>query len=138
MRIELFSTNPADGQPNWIEIRTAIKGGDIFAVREAAIVPLDDEGRAAAMSFQAMDDNQFIALFHRVVTGWSFQGVPLPIPSVAAARSLLSDLEADDLKKVKAEMRPLLDKVKDDGPVDPKSGGVPAGAVDDRPAPEAA
>ena len=135
MRIELFSTGP-DGQPNFIEVRDRIKGGDIFAVREAAIVPLDEEGRAAAMSFQAMDDNQFIALFHRVVTAWSFQA-PLPIPSVAAARSLLSDLEADDLKKVRAELRPLLDKVKDDGPVDPKSGGAPAGAVDDRPAPEA-
>ncbi len=136
MRIELFSTNPADGQPNWIECREAIKGGDIFAVREAAIVPLDDEGRAAAMSFQAMEDSQFIALFQRVVTGWSFPP-PLPIPSVAAARSLLSDLEADDLKKVRAEMRPLLDKVTADGP-DNKSGGVPADAVADRPALEAA
>ena len=134
MRIELLSISP-DGQPNWIEVRTAIKGGDIFAVREAAIVPLDEEGRAAAMSFQAMDDNQFIALFHRVVTAWSFTA-PLPIPSVAAARSLLSDLEGRDLKKVRAEMKPLLDLVKDDGP-DSKSGGAPAGAVDDRPAPEA-
>src|SRR5581483_9105251 len=135
MRIELFSTGP-DGGPNWIDVRETIKGGDIFAVREAAVVPLDEEGRAAAMSFQAMDDSQFIALFHRVVTGWSFQ-TPLPIPSVAHARSLLSDLEADDLKKVRAEMKPLLDKVKDDSLPDPKSGGAPAGPVDDRPAPEA-
>lgn len=134
MRIELFSTGP-DGQPNYIDVREAIKGGDIFAVREAAIVPLDDEGRAAAMSFQAMEDSQLIALFQRVVTGWSFQ-TPLPIPSVAAARSLLSDLEGRDLKKVRAEMRPLLDLVKDDGP-DSKSGDIPADAVDDRPAPPA-
>ena len=35
-----------------------------------------------------------------------------------------------------AELKPLLDVVKDDGP-DPKSGGVPADAVDDRPASEA-
>jgi hypothetical protein len=136
MRIELFSTNPADGQANWIDVREAIKGGDIFAVREAAVVPLDDEGRAAAMSFQAMDDAQFIALFHRVVTAWSFPA-PLPIPSAAAARSLLSDLEADDMKKVRAEMKPLLDKVKDDSLPDSKSGGASADAVDDRPAPEA-
>lgn len=135
MRVELFSTNPADGQPNWIEVRENIKGGDIFAVREAAIVPLDDEGRAASMSFQAMEDSQLIALFHRVVTAWSFT-TPLPIPSVAAARSLLSDLEGRDLKKVRAEMKPLLDLVKDDGP-DSKSGDIPADAVDDRPAPEA-
>jgi hypothetical protein len=136
MRIELFSHAP-DGGPNWIDVREAIKGGDIFAVREAAVVPLDDEGRATSMSFQAMDDAQFIALFHRVVTGWSFQ-TPLPIPSVADARSLLSDLEADDLKKVRADMKPLLDKVKDDTlPGDPKSGHLPADAVDGGPAPEA-
>src|SRR5512135_1919175 len=127
MRIELLSINPADGQPNWIEIRTAIKGGDIFAVREAAVVPLDEDGRAASMSFQAMEDNQLIALFQRVVTGWSFPP-PLPIPSVKASRELLSDLEGRDLKKVRAELKPLLDLVKDDGP-DSKSGGVSADAV---------
>lgn len=122
MLIELYSTAP-DGSKNYIEVRDRIKGADIFAVREAAVVPLDDEGRAAAMSFQAMEDKQLIALFQLTVTAWSFQA-PLPIPSVEAARSLLSDLDGDDLKKVRVEMKPLLDKVKDDGLPDPTTPGT--------------
>lgn len=135
MRIELFSTGP-DGGPNWIDVRESIKGGDIFAVREANEIPLDENGRTTKISFEKSEDDRLIALFHRVVTGWSFQ-TPLPIPSFEAAKSLLSDLEADDLKKVRADMKPLLDKVKDDGLPDPKSGGTSADPVADRPAPEA-
>ena len=119
MRIELFSIGP-DGSPNWIEVREQIKGGDIFAVHDAAIVPVDPAtGQTTELSYQKMDDTQFIALFQRVVTGWSFQ-VPLP-GSVAAAKSVLSDLEGDDLKKLKAEMDPLLKKVKSDDLPDPKT-----------------
>lgn len=117
MRVELLSSQP-DGTVNWIDVRDKIKGGDIFAVHEAAEVPIGDDGRPARMSFQKMDDDQFIALVQRVITGWSFQ-VPLP-GSFAAAKSVLSDLEGDDLKKLKSEMKPLLDAVKNDDLPDPK------------------
>jgi hypothetical protein len=111
MRIELLSIHP-DGSPNWIDVRDEIKGGDIFAVREASKVPLAEDGRPAEMSFQRLEDDQLIALSHRVITGWSFQ-VPLP-GSVAAARSVLSDLSGADLRKFRAGMKPLLDLVKGD------------------------
>ena len=118
MRIELVSKGP-DGAGNWIDVRDTIKGGDIFAVHEASEVPLGEDGRPAAMSFQKLEDDQLIALAQRVVTGWSFQ-VPLP-GSAAQMKGVLSDLEAADLRKFRAEMKPLLDAVKNDEQPDPKT-----------------
>src|SRR6185312_3530003 len=113
MRIELASQQ-ADGTPNHIDVREDIKGGDIFAVRKASRVPLGEDGRPSEMSFQGLEDDQLIALAHRVITGWSFQ-VPLP-QSVAAAESVLSDLW-----RFRAGMKPLMDLVKtDDDQPDPK------------------
>jgi hypothetical protein len=111
MRIELANDQ-------WIEVREAIKGGDIFAVHEANVVPLDEDGRPAAYSFQKGDDDALIALAQRVITAWSFQ-VPLP-QTFEQAKSVLSDLEGGDLKKFRAEMRPLLNLVRNDDQPDPK------------------
>jgi hypothetical protein len=122
MRIEL-----ANGQ--WIEVREDIKGGDIFAVHEANVVPLNEDGRASAISFQKAEDDALIALAQRMITGWSFQ-VPLP-QSFQAAKSVLSDLSGPDLKRFKAEMKPLLDQVRNDDMPEPKSGDVHAGPVPD-------
>ena len=142
MRIELLSEQP-DGSKNWIDVREVIKGGDIFAVREANEVELDDSGRAARISFQKAEDDRLIALAARVITAWSFPGVPVPSVQAspkgqfAAARGVLSDLEARDLRKFREGMRPLLDLVSGEEQADPKSGGVPADSVDAGPAPEA-
>ena len=142
MRIELLSDSPS-GEKNWVEVREVIKGGDIFAVREANEVELDDSGRAARISFQKAEDDRLIALSARVITAWSFQGVPVPSvqqspkSAFAAARGVLSDLDARDLRAFRAGMRPLLELVSGEEQADPKSGGVPADAVDAGPAPEA-
>ena len=118
MRIELVSTGP-DGNPNWVEIREEIKGGDIFAVRKASKVPLGEDGRPAEMSFQGLEDDQLVALAQRVITGWSF---PVPVPgSLEAAWSVLSDFSGADLRKFRAGLKPLLDLAKsDDDLPDPK------------------
>lgn len=135
MRIELLSQG-SDGIPNWIEVRDKIKGGDIFAVREANQVELDDSGRATKISFQKAEDDRLIALARRVITGWSFQ-VPLP-KTFAQMKGVLSDFEAGDLRKFRGGMKPLLDQVSgDEGPDTKSDSGVPADTVDDRPAPEA-
>lgn len=124
MRIELVSTG-SDGGPNWIDVRDTLKGRDIFAVREASEVPLGEDGRPAKMSFQKLEDDQLIALSAQVITGWSFQGVPVPssrpspADALACARGVLGDLEAADLRKFRAEMKPLLDEVKNDEQADP-------------------
>ena len=117
MRVELVSQQP-DGAVNWIDVREKIKGGDIFAVHDAAEVPIGQDGNATSISYQGLDDAQFAALAHRLITAWSFQ-VPLP-GSAAAARSVISDLEEDDFWKLHAALRPTLDKIKSGGPSDPK------------------
>ena len=118
MRIELASIGP-DSSPNWIEVRDKIKGGDIFAVHEASEIPVDQDGRTTSVSYQGLEDAQFAALAHRVITGWSFQ-VPLP-GSVAQAKSVISDLEEDDFWKLYTSLKPTLDKIKAGGPSDPKT-----------------
>ena len=128
MRIDLANDQ-------WIDVRETIKGGDIFAVREANEVSLDDNGRATKISFQKAEDDRLIALAQRTVTGWSFQ-VPLP-QSFAQMKGVLSDLTAGDLRKFRDGMKPLLDAVAGDESPDPKSGDLPADAVDAGPAPEA-
>jgi hypothetical protein len=118
VRIELASIGP-DGNPNWIDVRDKIKGGDIFAVHEASEVPIDDGGRTTSISFEGLQDAQFAALAQRVITAWSFPGVPLPTSAVAA-RSVISDLEEDDFWKLNAALKPMLDKIKNGGQADPK------------------
>ena len=135
MRIELASQQPDGSGPAWIDVRDTIKGGDIFAVREANQVDLDEDGRATRISFQKAEDDRLIALAQRVVTGWSFQ-VPLP-KTFAQMKSVLSDFEVRDLRRFRDGMKPLLDAVAGDEGPDSKSGGVPADAVDAGPAPEA-
>lgn len=120
MRIELLSQQADNSGPNWIEVRDIIKGGDIFAVHEANEVELGEDGRPAKISFQKADDDALIALAQRVITGWSFQGVPLP-QTFAQAKGVLSDLEGPDLRKFRAEMKPLLDLVRNDEQPDPKT-----------------
>ena len=105
MRIELANDQ-------WIDVRDEIKGGDIIAVRKASKVPLGEDGRPSEMSFQGLEDDQLIALAHRVVTAWSFQ-VPLP-KSVEQMEAVLSDLSGADFKRFRVGMKPLLDLVKDD------------------------
>ncbi len=136
MRIELLSADPASGGLNYVDVRDAIKAGDLFAVREANQFELDDSGRATRISFQKAEDDRLIALAQRVVTGWSFQ-VPLP-KTFAQMKAVLSDFEVADLRKFREGMRPLLDAVAgDEGPDTKGDGGEPANAVDDRPASEA-
>ena len=111
MRIELASIGP-DSNPNWIEVRDKkIKGGDLFAVHEANEVPIDEDGRTTSVSFLKLEDDQFAALAQRVITAWSFPGVPLPA-SVAAAKSVIGDLEEDDFWKLHAALKPMLDKIR--------------------------
>lgn len=112
MRIDLANDQ-------WIDVRDTIKGGDIFAVHEANEVELGEDGRPAKISFQKADDDALIALAQRMITGWSFQ-VPLP-GSFEQAKGVLSDLEGADLKKFRAEMKPLLDLVRNDEQPDPKT-----------------
>ena len=118
MRIELVTEQPDGSGPHWIDVRDRIKGGDIFAVHEASEVPLDADGRTTAISYQKLDDDQFAALAQRVITAWSF---PVPVPaSVAAAKSVISDLEEDDYWKLYTELKPTLDKIKAGAAADPK------------------
>jgi hypothetical protein len=114
MRIELANDQ-------WIEVRDRIKGGDIFAVLDAGKVTLDEDGRAAEISYQGIDARQFRALAQRTITAWSFQ-VPLP-SSVAAATSVIDDLDEDDYWELYRGLKPKLDKIKAGGPGGGGGGG---------------
>jgi hypothetical protein len=119
MRIELANDQ-------WIEVRDRIKGGDIAAVQDAGKIALDEDGRPAEVSYQGIDARQFRALAQRMITAWSFQ-VPLP-SSLAAATSVIDDLDEDDYWALYGGLKPKLDKIKAGGPGggdgNPKTGGT--------------
>ena len=120
-RIELPSMGP-DGNPNWIEIRDKIKGGDIFAVHEASEIPLDEDGRTSSVSYEGLWDAQFAALAQRLITAWSF---PAPVPAqndFAAADVIIGDaLDLDDYAALEEAVQPLMDKIAGRGQPDPKT-----------------
>lgn len=124
MRVELVSIG-LGGEPNWIEVRDRVKGGDIFAVLDAGRIPLGEDGRPAEISYQGIDARQFRALAQRMITAWSFQ-VPLPT-SVEQAAGIIDDLDEDDYWLLYTALKPKLDRIKAGGPggESPKTGETP-------------
>jgi hypothetical protein len=101
-RIEL----PSGG---WIEYRTNLKANDKFAVQDAIIIELSDgETRKVHGGTSNLMRN---ALLARIITAWSFEGIPIPSLNIAGVETLGDTLDIDDYNKLAEAVEELLEKV---------------------------
>jgi hypothetical protein len=94
---------------NWVEYRTDLKAGDKFAVQDAVILEYteDDKRRLRAGTTNVMRN----ALLTRIITAWSFQGIPVPSQNFAGVETIGETLDIDDYNALAEAVAPLLDKV---------------------------
>jgi hypothetical protein len=117
MRIEMPSKD-AEGNLNWIDIRTDLRVKDRLAVQEVATVQIGETGNS--MSMLAMQNDMRNALLGRIITDWSY---PFPIPaknSFVAADVAIGEMELDDYSVLEAAVQPLMDKISGRVTADPK------------------
>jgi hypothetical protein len=115
LRVELPSKR-ADGNSNWVEMRDRIRPLDRPAIQEAGFrvtietKPDGTEVRHATGGGQSM--MQF-ALLARVITAWSFDGVPVPSQNIAKSEEVLDSVftDEDDWDVICEAVQPMLDRI---------------------------
>lgn len=115
MRVDLPSKRP-DGSSNWVEIRDKVRPLDRPAIQEAGFrvtietKPDGTEVRHATGGGQSL--MQF-ALLGRVITAWSFDGVPIPSQNIARPEDVLDSVftDEDDWDAVCEAIQPMLDRI---------------------------
>lgn len=101
-RIEL----PSEG---WIEYRTDLKANDKFAVQDAIVLELGDgETRKVHGGTSNTMRN---ALLARIITAWSYPGIPIPSQNIAGIDTIGDTLDIDDYNALAEAVNELLEKV---------------------------
>jgi hypothetical protein len=94
---------------NWIDYRDNLLAADKFAVQDAIVFEYDDSDKRR---FRAGSTNTMRnALLHRIITAWSYQGVPVPSQNIAGVETIGEMLDIDDYNALAEAVAPLLDKV---------------------------
>jgi hypothetical protein len=101
-RIELPSEN-------WIEYRTSLKANDKFAVQDAIILEFT-EGEARKVH-GGTSNTMRNALLARIITAWSFEGIPIPSMNIAGVETIGDTLDIDDYNALAEAVNELLEKV---------------------------
>lgn len=129
-RAELPSKQP-DGSANWVEFRDRLSFQDRIAANSAIVFtftadPSDPEGKREIRKVTGANDERMkAALAARLITAWSFPGVPVPSQNIADPEQLLdSTLDLDDWDKLAEEIDPLFRRILRSGPKPPEK---PAG-----------
>ncbi len=101
-RIELPSEN-------WIEYRTDLKANDKFAVQDAMVFEYTD-GEARRIHGGASNTMRN-ALLARIITAWSYEGIPVPSMNIAGVDTIGDTLDIDDYNFLAEAVSDLLDRV---------------------------
>jgi hypothetical protein len=94
---------------SWIEYRTSLKAADKFAVQDAIILEFT-EGEARKVR-GGTSNTMRNALLARIITAWSFEGIPIPSLNIAGVDTLGDTLDIDDYNALSEEVSELLEKV---------------------------
>lgn len=93
----------------WVDYRDDLKAADKFAVQDAIVLEYDEnERRRVRVGTVNIMRN---ALLVRVITAWSFEGVPVPGMNIAGAETLGDMLTIEDYDALTEAVAPLLDKI---------------------------
>jgi len=101
MRVEL----PSGG---WVELRDRLKAADKFAVQDSIRLQIEDGVQLFTGGIQNSMRN---ALLGRVITSWSFEGVPIPSQNIAGDDIIGDTLDLDDYDALTKAVEPLMEKV---------------------------
>lgn len=93
----------------WIEFRTNLKAADKMAVQDAVILEYDDSDKRKIRG--GVTNTMRNALLTRIITAWSFEGIPVPSLNIAGAETIGETLDIDDYNALAEEVTDLLDKV---------------------------
>jgi hypothetical protein len=119
-RLELPSKQ-ADGSPNWIEYRDALRALDRFAVQEVVNFEIDDSTGKRKANFYVISNDMRNALLGRIITAWSY---PAPIPSknsFQAADIVIGEtMNLEDYAALEEAIQPLMDLINGTREPDPK------------------
>lgn len=98
----------------WVEYRDTRKAGDRFAVNDAQTVVYEEraDGTVRRTQTGGMVDRMILALLHRVITAWSFPGVPVPSQNIAGMEDLIdSVMDGEDYDALAEAVGPLFQAV---------------------------
>ena len=93
----------------WIEYRVSLKAADKMAVQDAIILEYDDTDKRKIRG--GVTNTMRNALLTRIITAWSFEGIPVPSLNIAGPDTLGETLDIDDYNELSEAVGPLLDKV---------------------------
>ena len=113
-RVDLPGKQP-DGSPNWVEYRDKLTVQDRIAANSAIKFTFeaapDGNGEVRKVT-GGNDDRMRVALLARLITAWSFPGVPVPSQNIADPEELISSqLDLDDYDAVSDAIEPLFQRV---------------------------
>jgi hypothetical protein len=92
----------------WVEYRDKLKAADKFAVQDSIRLSIDDGVQLVTGGIQNSMRN---ALLGRVISSWSFEGVPIPSQNIAGDEIIGELLELDDYDALSKAVEPLMEKV---------------------------
>jgi hypothetical protein len=116
LRVELPSKRPGGTENNWVELRDRIRPLDRPAIQEAGfrvtIESRDDGTEVRHVTGGGQSMMQF-ALLARVITAWSFDGVPVPSQNIAKGEDVLDSVftDEDDWDVICEAVQPMLDRI---------------------------
>lgn len=93
----------------WIDYRDDLRAGDKFAVQDAIILEYDDSDRRRLRA--GTTNTMRNALLFRIITAWSFPGIPVPSQNMAGVETIGDVLDIDDYNALAEAVATLLDKV---------------------------
>lgn len=93
----------------WVEYRTNLKAQDRFDVQDAVILEYDSEDKRKVRA--GVTNLMRNALLTRIITAWSFEGVPVPSVNIAGLDTIGDIFDIDDYNALSEAVAPLLEKV---------------------------
>ena len=103
MRVDLPSGN-------WVELRDKLMAADRFAVQDSIVLTLTGNDRQEIGA--GIQNRMRNALLGQIITGWSFDGYPIPSQNALAGIDIIgTTLDIDDYNFLAEQVQHLLDKV---------------------------
>lgn len=135
-RIDLPSTQP-NGAANWVEYRDRLSVEDRIAANSAVQFTFEPspDGKSEVRKVTGGNDERMkVALAAKLITAWSFPGVPVPAQNIADPAELISStLDLDDWDALGEAIDPLFQRILRSGPKPAETSPAGGGGVTEAP-----